>query len=57
MAQTTSSSPAANALDYYGLWKLLDALCDAAFYGKHRQYALGNTLSNVSWASGAMACA
>ena len=43
MAQTTSSSPAANALDYYGLWKLFDALCDAAFYGKHRQYALGNT--------------
>ncbi len=32
-----------NALDYYGLWKLFDALCDAAFYGKNRVYALGNT--------------
>lgn len=32
-----------NALDYYGTWKLLDALCDAAFTGKNREYALGNT--------------
>ena len=32
-----------NALDYYGMWKLFDALCDAAFYGKNREYALGNT--------------
>lgn len=32
-----------NALDFYGTWKLFDALCDAAFYGKHREYALGNT--------------
>ena len=32
-----------NALDFYGTWKLLDALCDAAFYGKNREYALGNT--------------
>jgi len=32
-----------NALDYYGTWKLFDALCDAAFTGKNRQYALGNT--------------
>jgi pimeloyl-ACP methyl ester carboxylesterase len=32
-----------NALDYYGLWKLFDALCDAAFYGRNRQFALGNT--------------
>jgi len=27
----------------YGLWKWFDALTDAAFYGKNRQYALGNT--------------
>ncbi len=33
-----------NALDYYGFWKLFDGLCDAAFYGTHREYALGNTL-------------
>jgi hypothetical protein len=32
-----------DALDYYGLWKLFDGLCDAAFYGKNRQDALGNT--------------
>jgi acetyl esterase/lipase len=32
-----------NALDYYGTWKLFDALCDAAFYGKNREYALGDT--------------
>jgi len=36
-------TPAINALDYYGLWKLFDALCDAAFYGKNREFALGNT--------------
>lgn len=34
---------APNALDYRGTWKLFDALCDAAFYGKNRQFALGNT--------------
>ena len=32
-----------NALDYYGFWKLFDGLCDAAFYGKDREYALGDT--------------
>lgn len=32
-----------NALDFYGTWKLFDGLCDAAFYGKNREYALGNT--------------
>jgi pimeloyl-ACP methyl ester carboxylesterase len=36
-------SPATNALDFYGTWKLFDGLCDAAFYGKNREYALGNT--------------
>jgi acetyl esterase/lipase len=35
--------PAINALDYYGTWKLFDALCDAAFFAKNRQFALGNT--------------
>jgi len=33
-----------DALDYYGFWKLLDGLTDAAFYGKNREYALGNSL-------------
>lgn len=32
-----------NAQDYYGTWKLFDGLYDAAFYGKNREYALGNT--------------
>jgi len=32
-----------NALDYYGFWKLFDGLTDIAFYGKNREYALGNT--------------
>jgi pimeloyl-ACP methyl ester carboxylesterase len=31
-----------DALDY-ALWRLFDALCDAAFYGKNRRLALGNT--------------
>ena len=35
--------PDVNALDYYGLWKLFDGLTDAAFFGKNRAYALGNT--------------
>jgi hypothetical protein len=30
-------------LDYYGVWKLFDALCDAAFFGKNREFALGDT--------------
>ncbi|MBN1342243.1 MAG: alpha/beta hydrolase fold domain-containing protein [Phycisphaerae bacterium] len=32
-----------DALDYYGTWKLFDALADAAFHGTHREYALGDT--------------
>jgi acetyl esterase/lipase len=35
--------PAINALDYYGVWKLFDGLCDAAFFGKNREFALGDT--------------
>lgn len=34
---------AADAIDYYGFWKLFDGLCDAAFHNRHREYALGNT--------------
>jgi len=34
---------ALDALDFYGTWKLFDALCDAAFYGKNRRVALGDT--------------
>lgn len=32
-----------DAHDYYGFWKWMDGLTDAAFYGKNREYALGNT--------------
>lgn len=38
-----SAARAIDALDFYGTWKLFDGLCDAAFYGVHREYALGNT--------------
>ena len=34
---------AVDALDFYGTWKLFDGLSDAAFYGRNREYALGNT--------------
>ncbi len=33
----------ANAIDYYSFWKLSVALSNLAFYGKEREYALGNT--------------
>lgn len=36
-------TPTTNAMDFFGTWKLFDGLCDAAFYGKNREYALGNT--------------
>ena len=32
-----------DALDFFGTWKLFDALTEAAFYGTHREFALGNT--------------
>jgi acetyl esterase/lipase len=31
-----------DALDFYGTWKLFDGLTDAAFFGTHLDYALGN---------------
>lgn len=33
----------ANAMHYYGYWKLFDGLTDAAFYQRNREYALGDT--------------
>lgn len=41
--QVDSRTPMTDAIDFYGLWKLFDALCEAAFYGKNREFALGNT--------------
>lgn len=42
-APCCSNSNNVDPLDYYCLWKLFDALTDAAFYGRNREYALGNT--------------
>jgi pimeloyl-ACP methyl ester carboxylesterase len=39
----TDANKTLDALDFYGTWKLFDGLTDAAFYGKNRNYALGNT--------------
>ncbi|HKR61338.1 MAG TPA: alpha/beta hydrolase [Pyrinomonadaceae bacterium] len=41
--RTAPESPTTDAMDFYGTWKLFDGLCDAAFFGKNREYALGNT--------------
>jgi hypothetical protein len=44
-----------NAYDYNGIWKLFDGLTDAAFYGKNREYALGDTPEQKSlgeWGDG-----
>lgn len=43
LAHVTPALALVDTLDYYGTWKLFDGLCDAAFYGKNRDYALGNT--------------
>jgi acetyl esterase/lipase len=40
---TSNTNKTLDALDFYGTWKLFDGLTDAAFYGKNRKYALGNT--------------
>jgi len=32
-----------DALDTFGYWKLFDGLSDAAFFGRHAHYALGDT--------------
>ena len=44
-----------NALDYLAYWRLFDALTDAAFHGKPRSLALGNTPQQRSlgtWSDG-----
>lgn len=44
-----------DALDWYGPWKLFDALCDAAFSGVHRDIALGGTPAQLGmgvWSDG-----
>lgn len=44
-----------DALDYYGTWKLLDALMDTAFHGKNRDIALGGGAGQLymgTWSDG-----
>ena len=44
-----------DALDFYALWKIGDALLDAAFRGTNREVALGNTAPQRymgAWADG-----
>jgi dienelactone hydrolase len=44
-----------DAIDWYGPWKLFDALCDAAFSGIHRDMALGGTPKQLGmgvWSDG-----
>jgi len=36
-------SDTTDAMDYYSTWKLFDALTDYAFYGKNKEYCLGDT--------------
>jgi dienelactone hydrolase len=51
----TQEPAVTNALDYYGTWKLFDALCAAAFENKHRDVALGGgpaQLDMGKWSDG-----
>lgn len=44
-----------DAVDYYGYWKLFDALMDYTRTGKNRAYAFGNTLEQTymgAWSDG-----
>ncbi len=44
-----------DALDFYGYWKWFDALTDAAFHGKNRSLALGDTEEQTfmgTWSDG-----
>lgn len=44
-----------DAIDWYGTWRLFDALTDAAFYGTHRDAALGGSPAQTSmglWSDG-----
>jgi hypothetical protein len=46
----------ADALDFYGPWKLLDGLQDCATRRQECRVALGGPPSSASWAAGATAC-
>jgi hypothetical protein len=42
-AAPTGADTMVDVWDWYGYWKLLDGLTDAAFHNKNREYALGDT--------------
>jgi acetyl esterase/lipase len=45
----------ANAMDFYGYWKFLDGLTDAAFHGINREFAMGGTQQQLfmgTWSDG-----
>lgn len=51
----TKEPAVTDALDYYGSWKLFDALRDAAFEGKNREIALGGGAAQLNmgtWSDG-----
>jgi acetyl esterase/lipase len=55
MRETGIRRVAADAHDFYGHWKLLDALMNAAFSGRDRDVALGNTAAQRfmgTWSDG-----
>ncbi|HLP06848.1 MAG TPA: hypothetical protein VK178_01690, partial [Opitutaceae bacterium] len=52
---SSQEPPATNALDYYGTWRLFDALCAAAFENKFREIALGGGAAQLDmgqWSDG-----
>ena len=40
---TVKNMKSLNALEFFGIWKIFDALINASFYGTDREFALGNT--------------
>lgn len=52
---STQEPPVTDALDYYGTWRLFDALCAAAFENQFRDVALGGSPAQLGmgqWSDG-----
>jgi len=52
---STQEPPVTDALDYYGTWRLFDALCAAAFENQFRDVALGGSAAQLgmgAWSDG-----
>lgn len=55
-AEELRNAGGVDAMDWYGTWRLFDALSDAAFYGTHRDIALGGSPVQTAmgtWSDGA----